>query len=242
MRKTVTRTAVLLAALLCLCCPLVACKSSVALTYRDGAYRSKDGEVAYVEAPAIYFALSALTDSPAAHISRTGLDDIPLYAISGATTEQYLASSDLMLYRAEEIELPTLASFGATKLVLYEYSENRTTHQLMDTLDDRDKVSALITLAYATEGISADSIEREQERLVHRIDVLFLSPDESAFGIMLEYRILSSDVNGKGTQFLYDRTTRTYYPVGGLLESYFPDEEESGESAAAAFAKEAHHA
>lgn len=242
MKRIVTRAVALLSALLLLCCPLAACKSSVALTYRDGAYRSKDGKVAYVEAPAIYFALSALTDSPAAHISRKGLDDIPLYAINGISTEQYLASSDLMLYRAEEIELPTLAEFGANKLVLYEYSEERTTHQLMDTLEDRDKISALITLAYATEGISADSIEREQERLVHRIDVLFLSPDQSAFGIMLEYRILSSDVNGKGTQFLYDRTTRTYYPVGDLLESYFPDEEESSEAAASTFAKEAHHA
>lgn len=218
-----------LAAILCLsACLLCACAGSgTALTYGDGAYRSRDGKTAYLEAPVTYYALSALTDKTVATINRTGASDIPLYAIEGAEKSRYLTDGDLMLYYAEGTTLPTLAELGATKLTLYAYAENRTGRKPMATLTNQEQVADLVRRATEDEKIPAHSITAE---LYHRMELLFTAEGNTAFGIMLEYRKFSVDIDGHGMNFIYDRITRTYTPVGDVLENYFIGDEETGTS------------
>lgn len=218
-----------LGAILCLfACLLCACaKNGITLTYQDGAYRSRDGKTAYLEAPVTYYALSALTDQAAATIDRTGVSDILLYAIEGTEESRYLTDGDLMLYYAEGTALPTLAELGATKLTLYAYAENRTGRKPMATLTDQEQVADLVRRATEDEKIPADSITAE---LYHRMELLFTADGNTAFGIMLEYRKFSVDIDGHGMNFIYDRITKTYTPVGDVLEDYFIGDEEDGTS------------
>ena len=218
-----------LAAILCLsACLLCACAGKgTTLTYQDGAYRSRDGKTAYLEAPVTYYALSALTDKTAATINRTGVSDIPLYAIEGAEKSRYLTDGDLMLYYAEGTVLPTLAELGATKLTLYAYAENRTGRKPMATLTNPEQVADLVRRAAEDEKIPADSITAE---LYHRMELLFTADGNAAFGIMLEYRKFSVDIDGRGMNFIYDRITKTYTPVGDVLEDYFIGDGEDGTS------------
>ena len=78
------------------------------------------------------------------------------------------------------------------------------------------------------DGISADAVMSDYNL---RWELLFLSDPEAGFGIMLEYRKFSSDVNGHGTNFIYDRDLQRYFPVGDTLEQYFIGDEETETSA-----------
>ncbi len=211
----------ILAVFLLLSCLLASCSGnkSIALTYSDGAYRNGN-KTAYLEAPVTYYALTALDESAYATIKRTGMDDILLYPIENVSTAEYLADANLNLYYAEGAELPTLATLGANKIALYQYSETRVARQLEATLTDATAVAALVR--YATD----ESIERLPASLVtaelyHRMELLFLNTSFSAFGIMLEYRKFSVDVSGMGKNFIYNRIDGTYTPVGDVLEDYF---------------------
>lgn len=77
-----------------------------------------------------------------------------------------------------------------------------------------------------TPKIPAGEISAEYEV---RLELLFVSEDNAAFGIMLEYRKFPADVNGHGTNFIYDRVSATYTPVGDVLENYFLDGTETGD-------------
>lgn len=230
-KHPLSRLAAALVALCCLLpCLLVSCsRKTTVLTWRDGAYRSEDGKTAFLEAPVTYYALSALTDSSPVTIRRSGVSNVPLYTIEGAPLSRYLADENLMLYYAEGTELPTLADLGATKIVLYQYSDTRVTRQLMATLTNREQVDDLVRRASAGgDRISADRVTAE---LYHRMELLFINEDAPAFGIMLEYRKFSVDVEGQGKNFLYDRVSKTYIPVGDVLESYFIGDGETGTAA-----------
>ena len=220
------RTARFSAVLLLLACLFTACgkKTGTLLSYRDGAFRSKNGSLAYLEAPPTYFALSALTAEPIATITDTGVSDIPLYEIEGVPTSAYLADISLVLYYAADSTLPTLRELGATKIALYQYSEARVSHQLMATLTEREAVADLVRRATEDEKIPAGEVSAEYNV---RLELLFISESNAAFGIMLEYRKFPDDVNGHGTNFIYDRISASYTPVGDVLESYFIDDGES---------------
>lgn len=230
-KHPLSRLSAVLTVLLCLLpCLLNACgKKTTVLTWRDGAYRSEDGKTAFLEAPVTYYALTALTDNTPATIRRSGVSDIPLYAIEGAPLSRYLADENLMLYYAEGTELPTLAELGATKIVLYQYSDTRVTRQLVSTLTNREQVADLVRRASAEEDrISADQVTAE---LYHRMELLFINEDSPAFGMMLEYRKFSVDIDGNGKNFLYDRISKTYIPVGDVLENYFIGDAETDTAA-----------
>lgn len=217
------------AAVLCLAaCLLASCgrKTGTVLTYWDGAFRSGNGKSAFLEAPPTYYALSALTDQPVATITGTGVSDIPLYEIENTPVSKYLADISLMLYYAESVSLPTLTELGATKIALYRYSETRVSRQLMSTLTNRGQVADLVRRAAEDTKIPAGEISAEYEV---RLELLFVSEDNAAFGIMLEYRKFPADVNGHGTNFIYDRVSATYTPVGDVLENYFLDGTETGD-------------
>ena len=221
------------AAILCLsaCLLLSACaKGGTVLTYRDGAFRSRDGKTAFLEAPVTYYALSALTGKAVATVDRAGVSSITLYAIEGAEKDRYLADGNLMLYYAEGTALPTLSELGATKLTLYSYAENRTGRKPTATLTDRGQVADLVRRATEDEKLPADSVTAE---IYNRMELLFTAEGNAAFGIMLEYRKFSVDINGHGMNFIYDRITKTYTPVGDVLENYFIGDAGDGETGTA---------
>lgn len=222
MKGFIRRLAALAVIPLLLPCLLIACaKNPTALTFSDGAFRSKDGKLAYVEAPATYYAIR-LGDVQAV-ITRGELGDIPLYSVVGCDG-QFLADQDLKLYAAEGVALPTLGQLGAVQVSLYTYTEERTYHRPIATLKEADKVADLVRLATKGDGISADAVMSDYNL---RWELLFLSDPETGFGIMLEYRKFSSDVNGHGTNFIYDRDLQRYFPVGDTLEQYFIGDEET---------------
>ena len=228
MKGFIRRLAAFAAVALLLPCLLIACsKNPPALTFSDGAFRSRDGKLAYVEAPATYYAIR-LGDVQAV-ITRGELGDIPLYTVVGYGND-YLADQDLKLYAAEGVTLPTLDRLGAVQITLYDYTENRIQHSPMATMTDTAKVADLVRIATEGEKISADAVAADYNV---RRELLFLSDSEAGFGIMLEYRKFPSDVNGYGTNFIYDRDTKCYTPVGDTLERYFIGEEtpETGTSA-----------
>lgn len=258
MQKRLSFLAAGLALLVLLSCLLGACsKQSVALTYRDGAFRSANGKLAFREAPAIYYALSALTNDEIAVIRRDGMSDIPLYEIEHCSTARYLADASLFLYYAEGETLPTLAELGASRIALYQYSDNRVMRQLVSTLEDADRVSDLVGLAVDGVKIPAQKVTGE---LYHRMELLFLSNSYAGFGMMLEYRKLVEElavyaplntdgsapdlypgvtptvetVAGEqvavwrlGTNFIYDSVAQTYTPVWDVLENYFIGDSET---------------
>lgn len=226
MKGFIQRLAALAVIPLLLPCLLIACaKNPTALTFSDGAFRSKDGKLAYVEAPATYYAIR-LGDVQAV-ITRGDLGDIPLYSVVGCDG-QFLADQDLKLYAAEGVALPTLGQLGAVQVSLYTYTEERTYHRPIATLKETDKVADLVRLATEGDGISANAVMSDYNL---RWELLFLSDPEAGFGIMLEYRKFSSDVNGHGTNFIYDRDLQRYFPVGDTLEQYFIGDEETETSA-----------
>ena len=113
MKGFIRRLAALAVIPLLLPCLLIACaKNPTALTFSDGAFRSKDGKLAYVEAPATYYAIR-LGDVQAV-ITRGDLGDIPLYSVVGCDG-QFLADQDLKLYAAEGVALPTFIFFVSVK-------------------------------------------------------------------------------------------------------------------------------
>ncbi|HBF15401.1 MAG TPA: hypothetical protein DDW30_06935 [Clostridiales bacterium] len=222
MKGFIRRLAALAVIPLLLPCLLVACaKNPPALTFSDGAFRSKDGKLAYVEAPDTYYAIR-LGDVQAV-ITRGELGDIPLYSVVGCDDE-LLADQDLKLYVAEGVALPTLDKLGAVQITLYDYTEERTYHRPMATLKETENVTDLVRLITEGEKISADAVTAEYSV---RRELLFLSDPEACFGIMLEYRKFRSDVNGHGTNFVYDRDAQCYIPIGETLEQYFIGDEET---------------
>lgn len=258
MQRRLSFLAAGVALLVLLSCLLGACADrSVTLSYRDGAFRSANGKLAFREAPAVYYALSALTESSIAVIQRDGMNDIPLYEIENCSTARYLADASLFLYYAEGEVLPTLAELGASRIALYQYSDNRVTRQLVSTLEDADQVTDLVR--FATTGIKVPA-EKVTGELYHRMELLFLSSAYTGFGMMLEYRKLAEEltvyaplnadgsapdlypgvtpsvetVAGEqvavwrlGTNFIYDSVEKTYTPVWDILETYFIGDSEA---------------
>lgn len=220
MKKSLQFRALVLLCLLSLLLGACKGKSGILLSYRDGAFRSKDGNTAFVAAPETYFAISALTDTVIATIDNASFDDTPLYAIENAEATSYLSDEYLMLYYAEGLTLPTLAELGVTKIALSQHSEDRVTRQLEATLTNGTYVADLVRRISEDERLPATLFPSE---IYHRMDLLFVSERNTTLGILLEYRIFSSDVAGYGTQFVYDRETKTYVAVGNVLETYFLD-------------------
>lgn len=225
------------------------------LSWKDGAFRSADGKLAYLEAPSTFWALSALTDRTVARISRTGMEDIPLYEIDGLDPALYLADRNLTLYVAEGVGLPTVSGMSPTQATLYNYTESRVNRTPVAVLEIREQVADLAARFDSGAKIPSEKITQE---LYNRMEVLFLSDSFPGIGRMLEYRMYSEDVtvyeplNPDGTapdtypgltaqietvageevavwhlgmKFLYDRDTKTYTPVGEVLEEYFIGDE-----------------
>lgn len=222
MKGFVKRLAALAIVALLLPCLLAACvKKPTALTYSDGAFRSKDGKLAYAEAPVTYYAIR-LGDVQAV-ISSGEAEDVSLYSVVGCGSD-YLADADLNLYVAEGVTLPTLDKLGAVQAALYNYTGNRVHTTVGAVLKNATQVADLVRIATEGEKISANEMP---ENYNVRLEVLFLTDPQAEIGIMLEYRKFPSDVNGHGTNFLYDRDTRCYTPVGDTLEQYFTADEET---------------
>ena len=222
MKGFVKRLAALTIVSLLLPCLLAACaKKPTVLTYSDGAFRSKDGKLAYVEAPVTYYAIR-LGDVQAV-ISRGDTEDVSLYSVVGCGSD-YLADADLNLYVAEGVTLPTLDKLGAVQAALYNYTGNRVHTVVGAVLKNEAQVADLVRIATEGEKISANEMP---ENYNVRLEVLFLTDPQAEIGIMLEYRKFPSDVNGHGNNFLYDRNTRCYTPVGDTLEQYFTAGEET---------------
>lgn len=255
MKKTIRGIGVLLVACL-LVLVLPACsKKAVALSWRDGAFRSADGQTAFLEAPYTFWALSALTGSAVARITGTGTEDILLYAIEGLDPGRYLADRNLTLYYAEGVTLPSVSEMSPTQATLYNYTESRVNRSPVAVLENREQVADLAARFDSGAKIPGEKITQE---LYNRMEVLFFSVASPGIGRMLEYRMYEEDVavyeplNADGTapdtypgltpqietvagetvavwhlgkKFLYDRGTKTYTPIGEVLEEYFIGDE-----------------
>lgn len=206
--------------LLALVCLLSACSGSPKkLTETNGVYRSKSGDMAFVRAPDSYYAVR-LGDVQAI-ITADGADSISLYTVVGGP-DGLLADQSLYVYSPEGAELPTLKNLGATQVSLYQYTDNRIAHHPVSALKDAEKVNDLVRLATGSETIPAREVRQDYEL---RCEVLFLADGSAGIGIMLEYREFPSDVNGYGTNFLYDTDALCYIPVGDTMDRYFFGEE-----------------
>lgn len=221
MKHSAGHLAALTALLLLLSCLLSACSGSpTKLTESNGVYRNKKGDLAVVRAAESYYAIRPGDDVQAV-ITADGADGIPLYTVSGASDDLF-ADQDLYVYIREGAELPTLKELGATQVTLYQYTDIRTSHHPVSALKDEEKVKDLVRLATEGETIPAREVRQDFEL---RCEILFLADGSSGIGIMLEYREFPSDVNGYGTNFIYDTDALCYIPVGDALNRYFFGEE-----------------
>lgn len=223
MTRPVKQLSALTAVLLLLSCLLGACsKSPEKLTEIDGVLRSKDGKIAVVKAPDSYYAIR-LGDMQAI-ITADGTDGVLLYSVIGDPDGNYLADQNLSVYRKEGTNLPTLTELDAVQITLYEYTDSRIGHTPLAALKDPEKVADLVRLATGDKTIPASEIRQDYTL---RLELLFLADPNAGIGIMLEYRKFPSDIDGYGTNFIYDTDALCYIPVGDTLERYFIDEEET---------------
>lgn len=222
MKHSIRYFTALTALLLALSCLLSACSDApTKLTESNGVFRNKSGSLAYVRARDSYYAIT-LGEAQAV-ITADDADNIPLYALIGAA-DGLLADQSLYVYKPENVELPTLKELGVTQITLYQYTDIRTNHRPMAVLKSAEEVADLVRLATEGEKIPVSTV-REDYNV--RLELLFLSDSEQGLGIMLEYRKFPTDVNGYGTNFLYDTDALCYIPVGDTLEQYFIGDEEA---------------
>lgn len=203
LRKTIL-TALLAAAL-----ALTACSGLVRIT--------GDGEKYYDRANGVTYLSAGVSYEPAA----VG----PEYALYGKTTLYEIAGLDPRLwlteayegigsiYYSEEIALPSLAEFGASKA--YVCVEDATTLHLV-TVDRASDVAAVVNALSAANG------EAQLPAGGTSYHIKFTSDEWP--GIYYDILYVEAD---NGRNYLYDRDTKLCAEAGGMLKAYLPDTAET---------------
>lgn len=219
------RSVALLLAILCL---LPACtKKAYELELEDGVFQNEKKELAFAEAPACYRACSALTGEVIANITGLWSEALPLYAIEGLSTENYLTDANYTLYYNTNLTLPTLAEMKPHYISLGSPGTNSATE--LDALTESEQTQIDDLVEILTVGTSYPASKITAYTPESRFELLFLSKEYPGFFYVLEYwkytdPITFSDGDREITVqkgVVYDRAENCFYVMGSILEDYF---------------------
>ncbi|MBQ9806347.1 MAG: hypothetical protein IJW49_07570 [Clostridia bacterium] len=247
------RVVCLLSLLLTAVLLLSSCSSVTVMDAKDGLYVNPDTGVSYRAAPANYESKSVNKSKLIACLANEDMEENYLYAIDGVDTNRFLTTIYNDVFYADGIELPTLRSMNATRVL---FTQTKVLTASLVQIDD-DAVLSNLTTAY--EGMSFDSdLMIFEDDCVRSLDfrLKFESEDYPSLYYTLDYHSYSKEItlwepidsidsfeilypgvevttaeeNGYlyavyhfGTDFLYDHVTGLCYPLWDVLTEYHDD-------------------
>lgn len=196
-----------------------------ALSYKDGVYQA--GDVSYCQASMNYRAQSLIKGTVIYNLSRSSKKEfIPLYAIEGLSTDDWLADENYTLYHNPSITLPTLSEMNPCSISILLAGDPTGTvlgHLGEDRQDAIDDLLEILTVGTSYSG------DRIAYTPTEYYELLFESEEHPGIFYVLEYWTYGDDVkyldeNGqievkKG--IVYDVTANRFYVMGEILENYF---------------------
>ena len=249
MKKLFLRT---IPMLLCAVMLFSSCSKLPEFAYKDGAFVNEKTGISYLPAGDNYEAIALQSDKEVARIIQKGMDDIVMYPISGIDSEKMLTNELYEVFYAEGTKLPTLWEMDPEQMhicrtvtLTYSLATVTSAAELEELIDiyrngkgfseneidvglDKERYD-LKFQSSAYEGIYYCLIywEFEDEVLVYEViedfdDFEITYPDAEV--TTEEYKGEKYAVYHFGTSLIYDRTTKTCYPVGDLLSKYLQDD------------------
>jgi len=219
------RPAALLMATLFLFC---ACANkSQTLTYKDGAYQSGNGDTSFCKAPLNYRAQSIVKGTVIFNLSRSSKrDPIPLYAIDGLSTTDWLTDENFTLYYNSDRTLPTLTEMNPCAISLRLSGDP--TGTTLGYLGEDQTIAISDLMEILTKGTSHPGNKISVPH-TECYELLFESKQYPGIFYVLQYLTYDESIRyidenetievKKGV--VYDVDADRFYVMGEILEDYF---------------------
>ena len=228
---------------------LAACSKPTLLEEQNGVYFNKKTDVSYRPAPICYEAVAILKSEAVARLSRGKGEDGYLYAMQGVRTDQYVATAYNNVFYADGITLPTLREMAPTSGLFTKTNVLTAALVQIDEADVLAKmIAAYEGKGFSEDILIVDSAKRIYDfgfKFVSEKYAMFYyalefhgydkeltvwEPIENAEDFPILYpgvEVTTETENGYlyavyhlGTDFLYDRENKLYYPLGDILVQY----------------------
>ena len=225
------------------------CSGVSVLEYKNGTYVNNDTGIAYRHAPINYESQNVNKSKTVAQSGKDDLEGNYLYAIEGADTNQYLTSIHNDLFYADGITLPTLAQmnpgqilFTRTKVLTASLLQINDPEIISDVVSayggigidedliiyEDDTLKYNFRLKFASDAYPMFYYTLDFFGYNKELTVWEPIDDPNQFEIVYPGVEVTVATEGEytyavyhfGTDFLYDRATETFYPLGDALESY----------------------
>lgn len=225
-------------------------KKSPAMEYNkaNDTYTNPKTNIAYRPAPACYEATSRA--GAVARLSKSKDAQMQLYAIQGVDTSRYLSGYYYELFYASDVTLPTLRELGAEKALFsksqirdYAFSQIDDAAVLSKLVELYEGVSidedllifedgTVRSLDYTLKFASSDYAMMNYlvDYYSYSKELTVWEPIDSVVDFPIVYQgfeVTVEEENGQlyavyhlGTDFLCDRVTRNFYPIGDVLKGY----------------------